>query len=96
MTLLTEDEAKERWCPFARYSHDNAPASNRWNQMEPPEEPYALKPVACRCIGSVCMAWRWGQKRNPDWDPLNNGLHSPAAYVVDTERGFCGLAGRPS
>lgn len=58
--MMTEDEAKTKWCPFARFtSASNSPSSNRWRKSLPEDEPYALNPVPCRCIGHACMAWRW-------------------------------------
>jgi hypothetical protein len=55
---MTEDEARQRWCPFARVSRDHAatsPAVNRWDSgtPEPRWGPH------CACIASYCMAWRW-------------------------------------
>lgn len=54
------------------------------------------------CIASECMAWRWGKKRNPLWKPGHLfgslGEHpdeQQQPHIEDTERGFCGLAGRP-
>lgn len=47
---MTEDEAKTKWCPFARISDGEPPTSvNR-------PEPYGDVP---HCLGSGCMAWRW-------------------------------------
>lgn len=80
--LLTEEEAKTKWCPFARYQHNQEPASNRWNQNAPPKEPHALNPIPCRCIASDCMAWRWV--------PRNSPMTAPS----DPRRGYCGLAGK--
>jgi hypothetical protein len=57
--LLSEDEAKERWCPEARVSYLHETAENgvtastynrTWNGYELRE---------ARCLGSKCMAWRW-------------------------------------
>lgn len=56
---MTEGEAKEKWCPFARYeqrSHDvagyNTTTVNRtWSGG-------TLDMKAARCIGSQCMAWK--------------------------------------
>lgn len=57
--FLTEEEAKTKWCAFTRYQvHDN-PSENRWKQSLPADEPHAVNPVACRCIASACMSWRW-------------------------------------
>lgn len=47
---LTEAQAAERWCPFARVAtgSGSAPAVNRWGAA-----------ADARCIGNRCMAWRW-------------------------------------
>lgn len=56
MDTMTEEEAKKRWCPFARYSAgSNDNASNRWQRQDGDND---LNPPTCRCIGSGCMAWR--------------------------------------
>jgi hypothetical protein len=108
---MTEDEAKTKWCPFARIdpqqpgSWGNRPASH----------------MGVHCIASACMAWRWG---TPDWEtywtdnefPGGNALQrvrpdgtgwevvSKTAYEthrtewrrrVRGENGYCGLAGQP-
>lgn len=47
--MTTEDEAKEKWCPFSRRASFNGEVSfNRdWNGF----------PEGCGCLGSSCMAW---------------------------------------
>jgi hypothetical protein len=45
---MTEEEAAQRWCPFARVP---ATAVNR--------VPGGQAHPAARCLGSGCMAWRW-------------------------------------
>lgn len=51
------------------------------------------------CLTVGCMAWRWGQKPNPSYNP-NAGQswpqpHPPTPmYIEDTGHGYCGLAGR--
>ena len=57
---VTEDEAKEKWCPFTRYigTVDGSPKAISGD-------------VTC-CIASDCMAWRWGHK---DTMPAADGLH---------------------
>lgn len=61
---MTEDEAKQKWCPFVRvYSvSDSDGANGSWNRHQRNGHDET------RCIGSECMAWRW----NPDPDPLLN------------------------
>lgn len=79
---MTEDEAKQKWCPFARviHFHDNdhngvSPAAgNRGCHGEPKTE--------ARCIGSDCMAWR------------SYRVFGPAGCDPQRE-GYCGLAGEP-
>lgn len=79
--MLTEDEARGKWCPMARVPYRNPPewahvvtgAINRGAGYE----------RECRCIASACMAWQW--RDNPfthDGKPNTR------------RRGFCGLAGK--
>lgn len=50
---MTEDQAKQKWCPFSRMAHWNAPTGgNR------PTDPDGFIPHV-NCIASDCMAWRW-------------------------------------
>lgn len=85
--MLTEAEARERWCPFARvvgYVGNRekgilTPACNRTLDSE------AVPRVApaSKCLASACMAWRWA----PDeFEP---------GELVKLRRGYCGLAGKP-
>lgn len=46
--LLTEDEAKQRWCPMSRAGEDGANRLGRAGEHRP----------NCRCIASGCMVWR--------------------------------------
>lgn len=80
---MTEDEARTKWCPFARLAfatstgETNVPGYNRVVVFG--EEP-TLNPEDSRCIGSDCMAWRWVM------DPDEHGVCPPPT------RGHCGLA----
>lgn len=53
---MTEEEARTKWCPFARaYDSDDiggATSTNRPLQYERPRKDL-------NCIASGCMAWRW-------------------------------------
>lgn len=89
MSLLTEDEARQKWCPFARVVPsdasgkvwDGAPAG--WNRKG-----LLANPQPARCLASECTAWRWRDKAglSPSGEPN---------YYPGEWKGFCGLAGRP-
>jgi len=84
---MTEDEAKAKWCPFARVEGDG-------RNMEVVNG-YTVPAVFC--IGSACMAWRLGARqlfRNSATGALTErDLTGNGQWVyVD---GFCGLAGAP-
>jgi hypothetical protein len=57
--VLTEEEARKRWCPFARSfdtptelpEHIIASGTNRKRGGAPDQW--------CLCIASDCMVWRW-------------------------------------
>lgn len=87
MTLVTEEQAKEMWCPAVRAGDEGIAddaGQNRESSLENP--PYA------RCIASKCMWWRWQlEPVNPDPMATVIGGPNPTKY----ERGFCGMAGKP-
>lgn len=51
---MTEEQARTKWCPFARYKSINGEGINRWATDE-----VQLNPEPARCIASDCMAWWW-------------------------------------
>lgn len=56
--MMTESEAKQRWCPFVRFKSQHsgsAPAHNRDVSLYDYE---SIGPEFA-CIGSRCMAWQW-------------------------------------
>jgi len=71
-TSMKESETKTKWCPFVRMSPQSA-INNRGDN-----HPNAGN---VNCIGSQCMAWRWGF-REDDKD-------------AEITSGYCGLAGKP-
>lgn len=50
--LMTEEQARSKWCPHARASDQNDPplSINRVRTNRPDAD--------CLCIASGCMAWR--------------------------------------
>lgn len=106
-----EDEAKTKWCPFARVVAvtDELPymAGNRVkNHLQWPVET-TLNPETARCIGSACMAWRpimtcetvIGERdKKPEGDGWEWDTFSDDRWErpVTTGKGYCGLAGRPA
>lgn len=61
---MTEEEAKTKWCPFARvagqYDAEGAVAYNRIIGMENNRVETRLT----RCLASQCMAWQWREMPN--------------------------------
>lgn len=53
---MTEEEAKTKWCPFARQD-------TRGGVTSYGGEGSSTYPVKCMCIASACMAWRWEFKK---------------------------------
>ena len=75
--MYTEKEASEKWCPFARTISRELPVAG--NRVGAGRVTEALdSPATCRCIGSRCMAWRFG---------LGDSADAPRL-------GYCGLAGK--
>ena len=57
--MMTEDEAKQRWCPLVRFKSMDTGSGPAFNRMVDPQ------PLETLCIGSKCMAWRErAQERN--------------------------------
>lgn len=95
---MTEDEAKAKWCPFARHANGSGGVGvNRVNWDR--EYPYA------NCIASACMAWRCTPEvchvlvpddvqgwRDAGWRIEQRGNDQCG---VSGGVGYCGLAGRP-
>lgn len=88
--MMTEAQAKDCWCPFARSlaigGAANAVAAVNIATVKGEE----YRPP---CIASACMAWRWN---SPAAFNQNTGKwFNPAPEPSDPEepRGRCGLAG---
>ena len=91
--MMTEDEARTKWCPHARL----LTASER-DRVEPGlpvgynRHPSTVGVIfgAARCLASDCMAWRWSV--TPIEAERANADERNSVKAVAT--GFCGMAGR--
>ena len=101
--MQMEDEAKTKWCPYARFI-----AATNQNGDVVVVDNRAVEVIAARvppCIGAACMAWRWGpiEEAGPNETVFVLARDHPTAdpaYVGPTRklrvpRGYCGLAGKP-
>lgn len=62
--IATESEARERWCPFVRFTADGPdypPVSNRGLLFKQG----SMATDLVRCIASQCMAWEWKDEPVP-------------------------------
>lgn len=61
MTLLTEQEAKERWCPYA-HALFFAERKDKPDALLSENRDFAGRGhKTCCCLASGCMAWRWAE-----------------------------------
>jgi hypothetical protein len=96
---MTEDEAKQRWCPFARVGFPVQGGINRSVGQDGKEGPNWPT-----CMGSSCMAWRWrvapteAREAGREAIQIKDRVHImefPAIEAVAGD-GYCGLAGSPA
>ena len=60
--ILTEEEARTKWCPMARtmvVTPEYQGTGNRINHMN--DEIIVTNPTECRCIASECAIWQWSK-----------------------------------
>jgi hypothetical protein len=88
--LLSEEEARQRWCPHARamgYARDAGNITKLvagYNRDHPDGNIPA-------CIASHCMAWRWSEPKTlKDIDLVTSDVVASPPRL-----GFCGLSGIP-
>ena len=51
---MTEEEAREKWCPMSSIRSNNGGGYNRL-----PDANQTMTPRNTLCITSDCMMWRW-------------------------------------
>jgi len=89
---MTEDEAKTKWCPFARQmvSIDEEMSGRKSPVAIASANRFDVNKMSI-CLGSGCMAWR---ETHPASDPLR---HTDGSLTyANSAKGFCGLAGTPA
>ena|SRR3569833_914816 len=96
--IVTEDEAKTKWCPFARRAvlvRDTE--TKQLTGVVASGNRFVRSANNPRCIASACMAWRGRQT-------TEFSSRAEAAFRRDGRRlspgpgdmdGYCGLAGAP-
>lgn len=99
--ILTEEEAKTKWCPETRvhvvpdmggvYVNKPLSESNTYG--------YATE-KSVMCIGSACMAWRWATNGG-HYEAVAPNHHGPSfarlipgTGTLSTTHGYCGKAGK--
>ena len=90
--ILTEKNARAKWCPFASRT-DDVNENAGVNRLRGLEDKHFPDP---RCIASACMAWRWkgwGQKEWVDRDGRRWVFQEPKDPENWIREGYCGLAG---
>jgi hypothetical protein len=102
--VITEEEARKKWCPFARVlvdrqsNDENITSANRLENLG--VGGCDLDWDAPRCIASECMAWRVAKTENVptgkdvavEYKP---GRFKTAPEMTTIVHGYCGLAGAP-
>lgn len=82
--MMTENEAKEKWCPYS-IVHDRGAGINRTNDDD---EPFDIQ--GNMCVASQCMAWRWVP------DELQKFVQGETDMnLCKGKIGYCGLSGKP-
>lgn len=84
--LLTEEQAREKWCPEARtaFQYREGGGGDHRDAMVVANRAENDAPIS-NCIASSCMWWRWSDE--PQQVLARDDKH---------RRGYCGLAGNPS
>lgn len=105
--MMTEEEAKTKWCPFSRqldavYTNvDGIPTAGGTVNRDYVGNPHNQ----CLCIGSKCMAWRikvYTLQLSRGGKPVDDSWVSGIEYIAASgkemtawhkKHGYCGLVG---
>jgi len=85
MEMITEVEAKTKWCPFIRVGL--VTGKEGAEQLFPPANTLIDGTRLGACAGSECMAWRW---------EMVSASQLGTIRIPSKETGYCGLAGEAS
>ncbi|MBX9760674.1 MAG: hypothetical protein K2Y29_17980 [Beijerinckiaceae bacterium] len=89
--MMTQEEAKESWCPFTRLTSTDREGDPRapagFNRIDS-----AFVMDGATCIGGDCMAWRWKAEYATEKPVIGK---RPEHERLPSTHGYCGLAGRP-
>ena len=83
---MTENEAKQHWCPMVRCSNTGDGADNRAIDKG---KVYGTNTPWDHCIASDCMMWRW--VRVTDTTMFEADGNTPIQRC--TYQGYCGFGG---
>lgn len=97
--MFSEEDAKLRWCPFARVSE----MGGTYNRRGPTAN--------VQCIGSDCLAWRWNRAKetkayldavqaymkgeNVNFNIATNKVWAEIGSTFEQVEGYCGIGGKP-
>lgn len=81
--MLSEAEAKTKWCPLVRVTMTGFAGGGRG----PHPAVNRTDGVGTSCQGAACMFWRWG--------PARVVATSPHGHAGTVPEGYCGAAGVP-
>lgn len=90
MSACTEEEAKQRWCPFVRVVKTDVTGSEGGDRVWLASNRGEEEPVGgldCCCVASECMAWQWDGHVDDE-----TGRRWTAPGEGRTPFGFCGLS----
>ena len=92
--MMTEKEASERWCPMVRVVI--GPDTESWQENMFDNRGDVVTVNGLRCIGSRCMAWRWHYEPGLPVSAVPGMSNGPIVEgaPIQTDRGYCGLAGK--
>ena len=91
MMLLTEEEAKTKWCPMIRQAIIGDSVGVVFNSVHDSKD--STNTPSGNCIASACMMWRGALQRKSDGLIVAHKLRVDAGDYESV--GCCGLAGKP-